>query len=121
MTLDYESVASKGSMLGSGGMIILDESRDVVQVLKNLAEFYHDESAVSALLAAKERVGLKKFCTALQKKSSQRRYQTLRRNFFEYDGTNDLRTCRFDCDARPKLSQEISQDFERYLTKIEFE
>ncbi len=44
MTLDYESVASKGSMLGSGGMIILDESRDLVEVLKNLAEFYADES-----------------------------------------------------------------------------
>lgn len=44
MTLDYESIASKGSMLGSGGMIVLDESRDLVQVLKNLAEFYHDES-----------------------------------------------------------------------------
>ncbi len=44
MTLDYESIASFGSMLGSGGMIILDESRDLVQVLKNLAEFYHDES-----------------------------------------------------------------------------
>jgi NADH-quinone oxidoreductase subunit F len=44
MTLDYESVASKGSMLGSGGMIILDETRDLVEVLKNLAEFYADES-----------------------------------------------------------------------------
>ncbi len=43
-TLDYESIASKGSMLGSGGMIILDETRDLVQVLKNLAEFYHEES-----------------------------------------------------------------------------
>lgn len=43
-TLDYESIASKGSMLGSGGMIILDETRDLVQVLKNLAEFYADES-----------------------------------------------------------------------------
>ncbi len=43
-TLDYESIASKGSMLGSGGMIVLDETRDVVPVLKNLAEFYADES-----------------------------------------------------------------------------
>lgn len=44
MTLDYESIAEKGSMLGSGGMIILNETRDLVQVLKNLSEFYHDES-----------------------------------------------------------------------------
>lgn len=44
MTLDYESIAAKGSMLGSGGMMILDETRDLVEVLKNLSEFYHDES-----------------------------------------------------------------------------
>lgn len=44
MTLDFESIAEKGSMLGSGGMIILDDTRDLVQVLKNLAEFYADES-----------------------------------------------------------------------------
>lgn len=44
MTLDYESIAAKGSMLGSGGMIVLDETRDVVPVLHNLAEFYADES-----------------------------------------------------------------------------
>jgi len=43
-TLDYESIASKGSMLGSGGMIVLDDSRDLVQVLKNLSEFYREES-----------------------------------------------------------------------------
>jgi len=43
-TLDYESIASKGSMLGSGGMVVLDDSRDLVQVLKNLAEFYREES-----------------------------------------------------------------------------
>jgi NADH-quinone oxidoreductase subunit F len=44
MTLDYESIASKGSMLGSGGMMILDDTRDLVAVLHNLAHFYADES-----------------------------------------------------------------------------
>lgn len=44
MTLDYESIAGLGSMLGSGGMMILDETRNLVEVLLNLAEFYHDES-----------------------------------------------------------------------------
>lgn len=43
-TLDYESIAERGSMLGSGGMIILDDTRNVVEVLKNLAHFYHHES-----------------------------------------------------------------------------
>lgn len=42
--LDYESIAAKGSMLGSGGMIVLDDSVDMVWALKNLARFYAHES-----------------------------------------------------------------------------
>ena len=43
-TLDYETLRSLGSSLGTGGMIIMDEDTDMVEALKNLLEFYHDES-----------------------------------------------------------------------------
>jgi len=43
-TLDYETLRSLGSSLGTGGMIIMDEDTDMVEALKNLIEFYHDES-----------------------------------------------------------------------------
>lgn len=43
-TLDYESLKSLGSSLGTGGMIVLDEDVDMVDALKNLLEFYHHES-----------------------------------------------------------------------------
>lgn len=42
--LDYETMASLGSALGTGGMIVLDEDVDMVKALKNLLEFYHHES-----------------------------------------------------------------------------
>lgn len=42
--LDYESIAAKGSMLGSGGVIVMDDSVDMVWALKNLARFYAHES-----------------------------------------------------------------------------
>jgi NADH-quinone oxidoreductase subunit F len=42
--MDYEDVAAKGSMLGSGAIIVLDETRDMGQVLKWTLEFYHHES-----------------------------------------------------------------------------
>ncbi|WP_201353294.1 NADH-quinone oxidoreductase subunit NuoF [Hydrogenimonas urashimensis] len=42
--LDYESMRSMGSSLGTGGMIVMDESVDMVAALKNLLEFYHHES-----------------------------------------------------------------------------
>jgi len=43
-TLDYESLRSIGLSLGTGGMIVMDEDTCMVSVLKNLLEFYHEES-----------------------------------------------------------------------------
>ncbi|WP_456452809.1 NADH-quinone oxidoreductase subunit NuoF [Hydrogenimonas sp.] len=43
-TLDYEAMRALGSSLGTGGMIVMDESVDMVAALKNLLEFYHHES-----------------------------------------------------------------------------
>ncbi|MDR0247183.1 MAG: NADH-quinone oxidoreductase subunit NuoF [Burkholderiales bacterium] len=42
--LDYDSVAKAGSMLGSGAVIVMDETRCMVRSLMRLSEFYHDES-----------------------------------------------------------------------------
>jgi NADH-quinone oxidoreductase subunit F len=44
ITLDYESVKAHGSSLGTGGMIVMDESVSIPHVMKNLFEFYHHES-----------------------------------------------------------------------------
>lgn len=43
-TLDYETMQSLGSSLGTGGMIVMDEDTCMVDTLKNLLEFYHEES-----------------------------------------------------------------------------
>jgi NADH-quinone oxidoreductase subunit F len=44
LALDFESVAAAGSMLGSGGVIVLDDTVCMVDALLNLARFYHHES-----------------------------------------------------------------------------
>ncbi len=44
ITLDYESLKAHGSSLGTGGMILMDESVFMPDVVKNLFEFYHHES-----------------------------------------------------------------------------
>jgi NADH-quinone oxidoreductase subunit F len=41
---DFESVAQAGSMLGSGGLIVMDETVDMVWALENLLIFYAHES-----------------------------------------------------------------------------
>lgn len=42
--LDYESMAEHGTMFGSGGIVVLDETVDMVEVVENLCNFYHHES-----------------------------------------------------------------------------
>jgi NADH-quinone oxidoreductase subunit F len=42
--MDYEDVTAKGSMLGSGAIVILNDTRNMGDVLKWTLEFYHHES-----------------------------------------------------------------------------
>ncbi|MDQ6808633.1 MAG: NADH-quinone oxidoreductase subunit NuoF [Verrucomicrobiota bacterium] len=42
--MDFDSLAQAGSMAGSGGVIVLDDSRDMLWTLNNLNEFYAHES-----------------------------------------------------------------------------
>ncbi len=44
VTLDYESMAAHKTMFGSGGIVVLDETVDIVALVKNLIDFYHHES-----------------------------------------------------------------------------
>lgn len=43
-TMDYDSIAKAGSMLGSGAVIIMDDSRCMVESLLRLSYFYSHES-----------------------------------------------------------------------------
>ena len=42
--MDYDSVARAGSMLGSGAVIVMDESTCMVRVLERISRFYYAES-----------------------------------------------------------------------------
>ena len=44
INMDYESIASAGSMLGSGGVIVMDDSTCMVSVLHRISRFYYAES-----------------------------------------------------------------------------
>src|SRR3989454_650502 len=41
---DFDSLIAAGSMSGSGAIIVLDDSTDIVEALSNIAEFYAHES-----------------------------------------------------------------------------
>ena len=44
VTMDYEGLVAGGSLVGSGGFIVMDETVDVFESTKNLTEFYKHES-----------------------------------------------------------------------------
>ncbi len=44
LTMDYDAIAKAGSMLGSGGVIVMDETTCMVRALERIAYFYYEES-----------------------------------------------------------------------------
>jgi NADH-quinone oxidoreductase subunit F len=44
LTMDYDSIAQAGSMLGSGAVIVMDDSNCMVKILDRISYFYFEES-----------------------------------------------------------------------------
>ena len=44
LTMDYDAIAKAGSMLGSGAVIVIDDTRCMVKSLLRLSYFYYEES-----------------------------------------------------------------------------
>ena len=44
LTMDYDSIQKAGSYLGSGAVIVMDETTDMVKVLQRISRFYFSES-----------------------------------------------------------------------------
>jgi NADH-quinone oxidoreductase subunit F len=44
LTMDYDAIAKAGSMLGSGAVIVMDDTRCMVKSLLRLSYFYQHES-----------------------------------------------------------------------------
>ena len=44
VAMDFDSIAAAGSMLGTAGVTVMDETVSMVKVAQNLAHFYRDES-----------------------------------------------------------------------------
>ena len=44
LTMDYDAIANAGSMLGSGAVIVMDDTNCMVKVLDRMSYFYYEES-----------------------------------------------------------------------------
>ncbi len=44
LTMDYDTIFKAGSFLGSGAVIVMDDTTDMVKVLQRISRFYYSES-----------------------------------------------------------------------------
>ncbi len=64
--LSYEACEKAGTMLGSGGMIVIDESACVVRCLADIAKFYHHESCGQCTPCREGCGWIKKICDRIE-------------------------------------------------------
>jgi len=63
--LDFDSLAAVGSMAGSGGIIVMDHTRDMVESMANLSEFYAHESCGQCTPCREGSLWMKKILTRM--------------------------------------------------------
>ncbi len=66
ITLDFDSLAAAGSMLGTAGVTVMDESACMVRVAQNLAHFYRDESCGQCVQCREGTWWLEKMLTMIE-------------------------------------------------------
>jgi NADH-quinone oxidoreductase subunit F len=63
--MDFDTLAACGTMAGSGGVIIMDDTRDMAWVLNNLNEFYAHESCGQCTPCREGSLWMKKITTRM--------------------------------------------------------
>ncbi len=67
LPLDFDTLAAAGSMAGSGGIIVMDDSRDMSWVLNNINEFYAHESCGQCTPCREGSLWMKKITDRIQR------------------------------------------------------
>jgi NADH-quinone oxidoreductase subunit F len=65
LPIDFDTLAAAGSMAGSGGIIVMDETRDMVECLANISMFYAHESCGQCTPCREGSLWLKKITSRL--------------------------------------------------------
>ncbi len=114
--MDYDSLAKIGSMLGSGGMVVMDETTDMVKVALRIMRFYAHESCGWCIPCREGTTWLRKILNRMVEGNGRREDVALIREL----SVNMLgRTfCALgDAAAMPTISivDKFAEDFEKYI------
>ena len=87
LPLDFDTIAQAGSMAGSGGVIVMDDSRKMSWVLNNLNKFYAHESCGQCTPCREGSTWMRKITDRLVAgKASPRDIETLNSIAYQIDG-----------------------------------
>jgi NADH-quinone oxidoreductase subunit F len=118
--MDYDTLAKVGSMLGSGGMVVMDETTDMVRVALRIMRFYAHESCGWCIPCREGTTWLRKILQRYSDGQGRREDITL---LGELSKNMLGRTfCALgDAAALPTISivEKFTEDFEKYLTARE--
>jgi NADH-quinone oxidoreductase subunit F len=114
--MDYDTLAKVGSMLGSGGMVVMDETTDMVRVALRIMRFYAHESCGWCIPCREGTAWLKKILQRMVEGHGRREDVPLLKEL----SVNMLgRTfCALgDAAAMPTISivDKFAEDFEKYM------
>ena len=116
--LDYESMWDIGSTLGTGGMIVIDQDTSMVDVAKNIIEFYHHESCGQCTPCREGCGWIDKILEKVLNKEAQKKdLQTI---LDVCDTMNGKTVCVFAPavkDIIASIVQKFPEEFETYLQK----
>lgn len=116
--LDYESMWDIGSTLGTGGMIVIDQDASMVDVAKNIIEFYHHESCGQCTPCREGCGWIDKILEKVLKKEAQKKdLQTI---LDVCDTMNGKTVCVFAPavkDIIASIVQKFPEEFDTYLQK----
>src|SRR5580700_7209981 len=114
--MDYDTLAKVGSMLGSGGMVVMDETTDMVKVALRIMRFYAHESCGWCIPCREGTTWLKKILTRMVEGNGRREDVPL---LGELSKNMLGRTfCALgDAAAMPTISivDKFAEDFEKYI------
>src|ERR1700756_428606 len=114
--MDYDTLAKIGSMLGSGGMVVMDETTDMVRVALRIMRFYAHESCGWCIPCREGTTWLRKILTRFMEGRGRREDVAL---LGELSQNMLGRTfCALgDAAAMPTISivEKFAEDFEKYI------
>jgi len=87
LPLDFDTLAAAGSMAGSGGVMVLDETRKISWVLDNITKFYAHESCGQCTPCREGSTWMKKIAERIhQGKATPKDLETLESVAYQIDG-----------------------------------